>query len=347
MRFNRDVSVLLLNALHDLDGLKNIQIADIMAGSGVRSLRFLLELEHGIIKNMTVNDYDAGFARLFEKNLKLNKIKPVAKIHISSIDANKLLLESSGFDYIDIDPFGSPNPFLEAAVVRISRDGILAVTATDTAPLSGTYPDACQRKYWAKPLRNHLMHEVGLRILIRKVQLIGMQHEKALIPIYSYFKDHYFRIFFRCIKSKKECDKILAQHKYLLYCDRCMNYKIAEYNGQECTCSQKMEYAGPLFAGRLFDEKLAEKISKDNTEKSNKNFLETISEESHSEIIGFYDIHALAKKYKLAVPGFGKITDAIKKQGYSVYKTHFTPLGIKTDMPAEELVRIMKNVKEK
>ena len=37
------------------------------------------------------------------------------------------------FDYIDIDPFGSPNPFLAAAIGRITRNGIVAVTATDTA----------------------------------------------------------------------------------------------------------------------------------------------------------------------------------------------------------------------
>ncbi|MCU0373510.1 MAG: ATP-binding protein, partial [Ignavibacteria bacterium] len=42
-----------------------------------------------------------------------------------------------GFDYIDIDPFGSPCPFLDAAIKRLSRGGILAVTATDTSALAG------------------------------------------------------------------------------------------------------------------------------------------------------------------------------------------------------------------
>ena len=56
-------------------------------------------------------------------------------------------LESAGFDYIEIDPFGSPTDFLESSIVRLSRRGILAVTATDTAPLCGTYPNTCKRKY--------------------------------------------------------------------------------------------------------------------------------------------------------------------------------------------------------
>ena len=60
-----------------------------------------------------------------------------------------------------------------------------------------------------------MMHETGLRILIRKVQLIGMQYEKALFPIFSYLKDHYFRVFFRCIKGKKICDEIAEKHGML------------------------------------------------------------------------------------------------------------------------------------
>ena len=93
---------------------------------------------------------------------------------------------------------------LDSAIKRISRNGILAVTNTDTAALTGTYPKACIRKYWSMPKRDYMMHETGLRILIRKVQLVGMQYEKALYPIFSYFKDHYFRIFFQCVLILRE-----------------------------------------------------------------------------------------------------------------------------------------------
>ena len=179
MKFNRDISILLLNALN-----KKMQIADPLAGSGIRSIRFIKELNKGIITSIAINDSSTNAVRAIKKNVKLNKIKN-KNIVISNKDANEFLLSSKGFDYIDIDPFGSPNPFLDAAVKRLARDGILAVTATDTAPLAGTYPNACKRKYWAIPLRNHLMHEVGIRILIRKVQLIGIQYDKALIPIFS------------------------------------------------------------------------------------------------------------------------------------------------------------------
>ena len=341
MKFNRDVSVLLLNTA----GVKDFQIADIMAGSGVRSIRFLLELKKSIIKNITVNDYDKNFVSLFKKNLRANKISKNNKIILSSEEANMLLLKSKGFDYIDIDPFGSPNDFLELSCVRISRGGILAVTATDTAPLSGTYPDACQRKYWAKPLRNNLMHEIGLRILIRKVQMIGAQHDKALVPIYSYFKDHYNRIFFKCIKSKHEVDKLFEQHKYFLYCDKCMTFTTSEYNYLRCErCNLVMTYAGPVWVGKLYDKQLTEKIFKNNKHKENERFLDVIMQESKLDdpkFIGFYEIHELCKYYKKVIPNFDLLIPKIVNMGYSVSRTHFTPIGIKTNMPIDELLRVI------
>ena len=341
MKFNRDVSVLLMNSI----GRQNIQIADILAGSGVRSLRLLLELDSGIIKNITVNDYSPDFPELFKKNLELNDIATTGEIIIKNADANKLLLESSGFDYIDVDPFGSPNDFLELSIVRLSRDGILAVTATDTAPLSGTYPDACQRKYWARPMRNYLMHEVGLRILIRKVQLLGANHDKALVPIYSYFKDHYNRIFFKCIKSKKEVDNVLEQHKYFLYCNKCMISRTSEFNNEHCIkCSNPMEYSGPMWIGDLCDTTLTEKILNLNKDESNTNFLNTISEESKIKFIGFHDIHVLCKNFKLTIPNFDSLIEQIKQKGYFVSRTHFDALGIKTNIPIDELKMIIEKL---
>ena len=169
---NRNISILFLNSISN----KKMKLALPLAGSGIRGLRFLKELKEGKLERLYVNDKKANFVNTFENNLTLNKIKNSAPIEIRNKDANKFLLDEDGFDYIDIDPFGTPNPFLSAALARISRKGILAVTATDTAALSGTYPKVTARKYWSKPLRNYLMHEVGLRILIRKIQLLGISY---------------------------------------------------------------------------------------------------------------------------------------------------------------------------
>jgi len=221
-----------------------------------------------------------------------------------------LILNSKGFDYIDIDPFGTSNLFLDSAIKRISRNGILAVTNTDTAALTGTYPKTCIRKYWAIPKKDYLMHETGLRILLRKVQLIGMQYEKALIPIFSYFKDHYFRIFFLCVKGKKEADKIAKQH--------------GMFKG-----------AGPLWLGRLWDNKLVNKMYKSN----NLKFLKIIKEESKIDVIGFYDTH---KKGNKKVIKKEELIKKIRKKGYEAASTHFSGTGIRTNIHYKKLLKLLK-----
>lgn len=181
MKLNRDISVLILQNVVN----KKMQIGLPLSGTGVRGVRLLKELNKSKIKEVCFNDVNPKAVKIIKQNLKLNKVRG----KVFSKDANLFLLESHGFDYIDIDPFGSPNFLLDSAVKRLSRGGILAVTATDAGGLAGSFPKACLRKYWAKSVRNSTMHENGLRILIRKVQLIGAEHDKALIPIFSYFKD--------------------------------------------------------------------------------------------------------------------------------------------------------------
>jgi tRNA (guanine26-N2/guanine27-N2)-dimethyltransferase len=242
------------------------------------------------------------------------------------------MLEENGFDYIDVDPFGTPNPFLDSAVKRLARDGILAVTATDTGCLSGTFPEACKRKYFAKPLLNELKHELGLRILIRKVQLIGAQLNKALIPIFSHSTLHYFRIYFRCKKGKQEADKIIEKHKYFLYCNKCMKRFVGNSNKHSC-CGEEMEHAGPLWVDKLWDQKLVKKM------KPSK-FVNLIKEESKIDDIGFYDIHVIAKKYKKPAPKTEKISASLKQKGYSVARTHFSKYGIKTNAKIEEIIKL-------
>jgi len=308
MKLNRDISVLLLNSINK----NKLIIADPLAGSGIRSIRFLLELKKNKIKSISINDYSEKAVRAIKENLQLNKIRKNKKIIIIiNDDANFFLLNSRGFDYIDVDPFGSPNFLLNSAVVRLSRSGILAVTATDTSALAGTYPEACLRKYWAKPLKNELMHEIGLRILIRKVQLVGVQFNKALLPIFSYSKDHYMRVFFECRKSKEECDKVLQQHGFF-------------------------QEAGPVWLGNLWDEKLAGKMVKNNKIEENAKFLRIIQDESKINIVGFYDLHKLRTSIRK-----DKFIKKIKDKGYKASETHFTGTGIRSNIEAKELKKLI------
>tara|TARA_Y100000310_G_scaffold89923_1_gene87144 strand:+ start:94396 stop:95490 length:1095 start_codon:yes stop_codon:yes gene_type:complete len=329
---NRNTSISLLNSVENT----GMNIALPLSGSGIRGLRFLQELNKGKITNLFVNDNKEGFVDVFKDNLKLNKIKQKVQVH--NQDANLFLLNQTEnkkkpanfcgyFDYIDIDPFGTPNPFLSAAISRICRNGILAVTATDTSALSGTYEKVTRRKYWATPLRNYMMHEVGLRILIRKVQLLAVQFDKALTPVLAYHKDHYFRIYFRSATGKTKSDKILDQHKYLLFDHKKLDFRSSKYDIG----------VGPLWTGKLFDRKLLSKMLKENQFPEEEKFLKGLYNESKIDMLGFYDLHALAKKYKKEPP---RMEIALKK--LEGVKTHFSKQGIKTKKNIKEIITLIK-----
>lgn len=309
MEFNRSVSVALLK------GRKKLQVGLPLAASGVRGIRFLTELPAGTIKSISMNDSSAQAVRMMKKNIAMNENNlKCDDIEISQLDANIFMLESTGFDYIDIDPFGSPNRFLDSAIIRLARDGILAVTATDTAALSGTYPAACRRKYWANPRLDHLMHETGIRMLARKVQLIGAQYEKALVPIYSYARDHYYRIFFECKKGKRAADSVIEKHK--------------TFND-----------VGPMWSGDLWNVALAKRIAK--TMKDD--FTKTIAREAEIKVVGFYDLPSIAKKHKVGqLKPTDKILKTIRQKGHPAERTHFSINGIRTTMAAKKVEDIVK-----
>ena len=95
MKFNRDISVLLLNCIDN----KDMQIGLPLAGSGIRGIRFIKELNKGIIKSIKMNDKSVGAIKSIKKNLSLNKIKS-KKVFIFNNDANFVI--TNGKPYVNV-----------------------------------------------------------------------------------------------------------------------------------------------------------------------------------------------------------------------------------------------------
>jgi len=312
MTLNRDISVLLTKIL------KPKSAVDLLAATGVRGLRLKKESK---VKDVYINDANPAAARLAKKNAKLNKLK----VHISNLRAHEFLatrykLKHPKFDYLDIDPFGTPTPFLDAGVKAVvEQGGVIGVTATDTSALCGTYPDACLRKYGSKPLYNYLMNEIGLRILIKKVQEMGAMYDLALTPIFAHTTRHYMRCYLKAERGAEKTDEVLKQ-------------------------IGMFQNAGPMWLGKLWDEKLVEKMYqlavKDKyISKETKELLFTIKEESKVQTIGFIDLSELRLKQ---LPKINDVIAKLQSKGFKAARTHFSPTGIKTDAPQSVLRNLVK-----
>jgi len=303
MKLNRDISVILLKAL-DFKG----KAVDIMSASGARAVRLKKELGSGI--EVTANDLNPSARKLMKKNAVLNKVT----LHITSENAES---KFGTFDYIDVDPFGTPVPYLDAAVKSLRNNGILAVTATDTSNLCGTYPAACFRKYGAKPLRNELMNEIGIRILMKKVQEVGAQYEIALTPIFCHTSSHYMRVYFRAKQGADRADAILKEHGFF-------------------------KKAGPLWLGKLWDEELVEKMNAQNFGYETEQLIYTIKQEAKIHTLGFFDLHRLAKDKRIKhLPKINEVIYKLIDKGFKASRTHFNMNAIRTNASEKDVLKFI------
>jgi len=321
MRHSRDVSVCLCGALGFGSGKR---LLDGMAASGVRGLR--LAMEACPKAEVTINDRDAEAFEAIKRGIE----RTVASNAIASNEDLRHLLHHGRYDYVDVDPFGSPVPFVDAAIRSCKRNGILAVTATDTAALSGTFPKTCERRYMARSLLNECAHELGARVLAGYVVRQGAVHDIAVQPLLCYAREHYFRCYFRVRAGAGRADALLAQ----------MGYANFGLEGERWTSKHPEEarWAGPLWAGELFDADLLDSM----IEFENSSEME-ISKDLHAwraESGGpayHRDVAELSRRFKTSQPRMERLLAALKESGHFAERTSFTPTGIRTDATTEEL----------
>jgi tRNA (guanine26-N2/guanine27-N2)-dimethyltransferase len=348
MKHNRDISILLLYLMKR----KDMNIALPLCGSGVRGIRFLKELPPKTIKNICFNDANPKTFLVLKENLRINQTEE--KTEVSNKKADEFFSTSKEyFDYIDIDPFGSPVYFIANALRKLRNQGILALTSTDTSSLCGAYPRVCRRRYFAEPINNSLMYETGTRILIAAAQKEGARYGISLTPLFSYYKDHYIRIFLKAERGKKKTDTLLKEHQYLHFNKEQYELKISPLNN-----SERDFVAGPLWIGELFEKglikrlesilarheegkKLQKAIKEILTDIQLNRFLKRITEEKNTP--PFYkDLHAVAKTYKTELKPIDKVITKLKEKGYFASRTHFLDTAIKTNAPTEEIIKVMK-----
>jgi len=347
MELCRDISVSVVRVLASEFG--SIRICDPLAGVGARAIRYAKEVRD--VEKATVNDRSQEAVEFIRRNIELNGL---SNVEAHNEDANVLLWSHrrDRFHFIDVDPFGSPAPFVDAACAALARGGMLALTATDTAPLSGTYVKTCLRRYGARPLKTEYCHELGVRILIGFAQRVAGRHELALVPVLAHSTEHYFRVYLRARKGAQHVDELLAGQGYVSHCRACgrrvLTRGIAVELPGACECGGKPGHAGPMWLGQLMDKEFVWKLSADLV---NRNFklghrelvlLDRCAEEAAGPPT-FYDVHDLARRARVSAPKLLEVLAMLRKRGYFASRTHFLDTGLRTDAPIDEILQIFRN----
>jgi tRNA (guanine26-N2/guanine27-N2)-dimethyltransferase len=332
---SRDISVSALQVFQK-EFKKKITVCDALSGTGIRGLRYAKEVFG--IKKVILNDKNPLAVKLIRKNIKENKLKNCLA---TKEDAN-LLLRKNVFIAIDIDPFGSPNIYLDSAARSIYHKGFLAVTATDQAALSGTYPEAGLRKYGIKPVKTEFYNELGIRILISFIILTLARYDRAFIPLLSFVSKHYYRAFGK-IEHAGQISGLLKNFKYVSYCS-CGNREIGIK--EKCFCGKDFKIIGPIFTGSISNRNFCKKVLIDikkrkfRLKKEEEKLLKLLIEEADSPAF-YYDLHHLAKVLKNEPSKIEVLIEKLKSKGFKASRTHFCPTAIKTDASLKEILKLL------
>ena len=342
MKENRDIAILVTYTYFNS---REYFFVEPLAGVGIRSIRFALESQgHGI-----ANDLDPLSYYYITRNIILNKV--IDQVKPYNHEANTLLnsLRSNGVivDYIDIDPYGSPIPFIESTAYAIAKGGLVGVTATDTGPLNCSYPYTCLRRYDSYCIKTDFSKEMGLRILIGSIIRKAASHDIAFKPILSYYRDYYYRVYFTVSRKATDANKLLDDIGYIIYDKETHKRIIIRSLDQLSNIEYKGNIIGPLWIGTLGDidfiTRIINLINKlGYLDQSIKSFLKTLYSE-YKVITPYYRLDRLYSILRKNIPPINSVIKAIRDAGYLAYRTHFDPRGIRTNAPYEELLEILRN----
>lgn len=328
MALNRDTTVLVIRQI------KPHSYLDAMAASGIRGCR--VGFETGV--PVTLNDHDPKAIDLITHNVRALNIKA----DIICRDANSLMSEEK-FGFVDLDPFGTPAPFIDSAIRSSGK--YLGVTATDTAPLCGAHLKAGIRRYMARPLNTEYHTEVGLRILLGNVARHAAVYDKGIIPLFCYAHEHFVRLHLQLKSSASAADTSIARLGYVHQCPKCP-YRMEEkkfFPGiHTCpVCGTTLTPTGPLWTGPVHDPDIlasmildAETFIAGDQAGLNK-LLPACRDEP--DISFSYNYHKLAKYYRLSPGPVDVLLNRLRDKGYFAGRVHYSGYGIKTDAPLDEI----------
>ncbi len=318
---------------------KKITLTDGFCASGIRGIRYFCENNN--IAGANFIDASSDAIALCKKNLEKNNLNA----QLIESDFNKGIREIES-DLIEIDPFGTPVPYLFDAVrsLRNKKEAYLSITATDVAVLCGPHKDACIKNYHSKSLNNEFTHENGIRILLKRICETLLEFNFGIEPLVSLSDQHYLKVFLKINKGDIFARKSISNLGFTFFCHKCSNRISGSEMQANCAiCNSKMLYSGQLWTGALHSKGTIKKMKAINKKRNylHKEKISKILDFIEGEI-GFppyyFDLHQLSRlKKKKFIP---KIDDAIKKlegNGFLAKRTHFSQNSIKTNAKIKEI----------
>ena len=331
---NRDLTVAVLRAYRERKPRASTYL-DAMTATGVRAVRAAAEGYE-----VTGCDLDPDAVALARENLARNDLDG----RVAARDARALLYDDGPFDVVDVDPFGTPMPFVDAAFAN-ARD-LVCVTATDTAPLCGAHQRSGIRKYATLPQNTEYHAEMGLRVLLSALIRTAARYDRAATPVLSHVTRHYARTYLELDSRATRADALVDRLGYVYHCEDCLHREherglIAHPPGSCPACGDdRVLEAGPIWLGsirdRAFTRAVRARVTDDMGEaKRARSLLDAVAGELDTPT--HYDQHRLCKLWGVSAPGMDDFLDALRDAGHEATRAHYHGTAFKTPASAAEI----------
>lgn len=270
-------------ATHGQPPASQFTVLDALSATGLRALRYASELP--FITKVVGNDLSESAIKSMKQNIEYNNLKTIQP---NLGDARVYMYENpTKFDVIDLDPYGTASPFLDAAVQGAKDGGLLCVTCTDAGVWASTgYSEKAFSLYGGIPLKGSHSHESGLRLILNSLVMSAAKYGIAIEPLLSLSIDFYARVFVRVHRSPAQV-KFNAGNTMLVYsCDSGCGAWSTQFIGAtkskldkkgnpmhhhginkgpsaspQCEhCGSKTHLAGPMWGGPLHNPHFIQKI---------------------------------------------------------------------------------------
>ena len=336
---NRDLTIATLRAYREREPRAESYL-DAMTASGIRGIRAAADGW-----DVTCCDQDADAVSLARENCERND----STAEVRHADANAVMHDEGLFDVIDLDPYGTPMPFADAALANCQD--LLCVTATDTAPLCGAHFNSGVRSYSAVPRNTDYHAEMGVRILLSALARAGARHDVGVTPLLTHAESHYARTYLELEHKPTAADAAIEELGHLYHCEDCL-YREADPGliaDPLETCpncgGERMLTAGPVWLGHTCDREFVadvrERIPEDfGTAEKGRELLETL--EGELEEPTHYDQHRLCKEWGLSANAMDDFLADLRDAGYEASRAHYGGTTFKTDAEVGEILEATK-----
>ncbi|XP_057346139.1 tRNA (guanine(26)-N(2))-dimethyltransferase isoform X2 [Manis pentadactyla] len=303
---------------------EGLQVLEGLAASGLRSIRFALEVPG--LRSVVANDASAQAVDLMRHNVQLNGVAHL--VQPSQADARLLMYQHQRvlerFDVIDLDPYGSPAPFLDAAVQAVSEGGLLCITCTDMAVLAGNSGETCYSKYGAMALKSRACHEMALRIVLHSLDLRANCYQRFVVPLLSISADFYVRVFVRVFTGQAKVKASASKQALVFQCVGCGTFHLQRL-GKSGASGGRVKFSaacGPPVAPEC--EHCGQR---------------------HQELPDvplYYTLDQLSSTIHCSTPSLLQLRSALLHAGFRVSLSHACKNAMKTDAPSSAVWDIMR-----